>query len=52
MWVITDSCSLQIREMFLGDVFIGLTGVDKDKALAQVCTHTFTYIATLPVLLA
>ena len=41
-------CSLQICEMFLGDCFVGLTGVDKDKALAQVysyysATHTHTH---------
>ena len=35
-FVMCDLCSLQIGEMFLGDVFVGMTGVDKDKALAQV----------------
>ena len=25
--------------MFVGDSFVGLTGIDKDKALAQVLLH-------------
>ena len=50
-----DLCSLQIREMFLGDDFVGMTGVDKDKAMAQVCCTlllTLVVIIITPVLLA
>ena len=33
---VCDLCVSQIREMFLCDSYVGLTGVDKDKTLAQV----------------
>ena len=49
-----DLCSLQIGEMFLGDVFVGMTGVDKDKALAQVRCTLLLILRNIitPVLLA